>query len=446
MQDSFSRPRLATAADVRAASIIVACLPLAALFGWLMVQRLATCPKHAKADFAQEWTSVRNFWSGRPIYLSMTESVPLYFGSQTRAEVTVNAHPPTGVLVAIPFGLVEYQRAWWWWNVFSLAALGASLWLLMRPRGLNFPPWTVIPLLAALLASNPLAQQVIEGQLNLLLLLLFTSAWVADRQGWPKTAGMLIGLATAIKLFPGLLLVYFVARRQWSAVAAAGVTCLATACLAMACFGSDVFVVYVRDVMPQFAHFGENLANCSLPGLWNKLFVGTAGVATPLWPEPRLAKLATLASGLAIAVLCGYRASRATTIAERDLAFALGVVGALLASPITWGHAFVLLTLPLLVVWRQAAAGSGMRWLVVAAIGFLWLVRPNWIWNYLVPGFEALSLGVAPDGYRIPAIHALSALSIGTYGLVALFAATFAARPSPGSARGNLGGGVGRAA
>src|SRR4029077_1659469 len=142
----------------------------------------------------------------------------------------------------------------------------------------------------------------------------------------PILAGMLIGLATAIKLYPGLVLVYFLARRQWPAVASAAPTVATLALAAVGLFGTDIFQVYIRDVMPGFAHYGDNLANASLAGLFSKLFVGVNRYAEPLWPLPLAAKLATLLAGLGIAALCGWKAWQARDRAQRDIALALCVL------------------------------------------------------------------------------------------------------------------------
>ena len=425
-----AQPRDLRPSDLRSAGIVLACVPLLALFGWLMTQRLSQCPKGYDCDFVEEWTSSRNFWTGRPVYLPLAESVPLYFGPQAHVQVPVNGHPPTSVLVAIPFGLLDFRTAWQAWNVLSLAALAGSLWLLMRPKGLGYAAWVAIPVAVLLLASNPLAQQVIEGQLNLLLLAMLVGAWAAEREDRPIVAGLLIGAATAIKLYPGLLIVYFLARRRWSAVGAAAGMVAALALTAGACFGPDVFAIYIRDVIPAFAHYGDNLANASLAGLWSKLFVGVAGYTDPLWHWPLVARLATLFSGLGIAALCGWKAWQARNRAERDLAFAACVIGSLLASPITWGHGFVLLVMPLLIVWRHCRGQTRKRLILAGVIAVLWLIRPNWIWNALVPGFEALTLGVAPAGFRIAPVYTLLAFAYATYGLIALFDLTLAARPT----------------
>jgi len=412
----------------RSALIPALLVPVIALFGWLMLQRLANCPKGIQADFVQEWTSARNYWTGEPIYLPLNQAFRKYFGSHARTELRVNAHPPAAVLVVLPFGVLDFRAAWLSWNVVSLVLLGVSLWLLMRQAGLGYDSADAIPVVALLLASNPLAQQVIEGQMNLVLLALIVAAWAADRQEHQLLAGSLIGFAAAIKLYPAFLLVYFVAHRRWHAAAAFGLSLVAATGIAATAFGSDIFVIYVRDVMPAFAHYGDNLANSSLAGLASKMFVGMPGLSRPLIIAPAAATVVKLVLGLGIAGLCGWKAWRARDRQSADIAFSACVVGMLLASPITWGHSFVLLVMPLLVLWRYASGGI-IRTLIAVVTALLWLVRPGWIWNALVPGFQAFTLGIAPARYQVPPLYALTALSFLIYALLALFIIILTFRP-----------------
>jgi hypothetical protein len=416
-------------ADSRRALVVLVCLPVLAIFSWLMIQRLAAMPNGTACDFVEEWTSSRNFLAGRSVYQPLAETMPLYFGPQAHAHVPVNGHPPAAVLAALPMGLLDFRVAWQAWNVVSLVALGCSLWLLMRPAGLGYSAWAAVPVATLLLASNPLAQQVLEGQLNLLLLALLAGAWAADRAERPALAGALIGVATAIKLFPGLIIVYFLARGRWSAVVAAGGAFVALAIAACGAFGGDVFLVYFRDVIPSFSHYHHNLANASLAGLWSKVFVGTEGWSLPLVYAPAAAKWATLASGLAIAGLCGWNAWWAKSRPQLDLAFGACVIGALLASPITWGHSFVLLVLPLVVAWRHSAGRPAVRLGWTGLIAVLWLVRGGWIWN-LAPGFEALSLAVAPRDSRISPLASVTVIAYMTHALVLAFALAIWGRPA----------------
>jgi Glycosyltransferase family 87 len=418
-------------AQNRAASkwrVAILCMPLLLVFSWIMLQRLAACPKDIQADFVQEWTSARNYWTEQPIYWPLSQSLPHYFGPQAQTWLLANAHPPVSVLVAIPFGLLDYRTAWAIWNIASLLLLAISPWLLMRKKGLSYNAADAVAVVTLLLASNTLAQQVVEGQVNLVLLALLVGAWAADRRDRQFAAGALVGLAAAVKLFPALVLVYFLGSRRWRAVAAFGISFASVSLLAAGLLGVDIFRIYVQDVMPAFAQYTNNAANASLPGFFNTVFLGTHRLSAPLINWPAAPRVATLASGLVVAALCGWKSYYARNVVGRDIAFASCTIGMMLASPITWGHSFVLLALPLLLLWRRNSIPM-VRYALGAMIGILWLIRPNWFWN-LIPGVEELALGVAQSDFHVSPLLVLTLGSLYTHALLGMFVISLTVIPA----------------
>ncbi len=178
----------------------------------------AKLPQELVPDLFQEYSSARNAFEGLPIYADQHESVRRYLGVQLndrRSHVVVNAHPPTSILLAFPLAKLDFGPAFLTWNLVSLAALAASLRVVQRQLKIPFSVWSFAPLLPLLLLCFPLWEQCRLGQLTLVLLLLITGAWAAERSGWPRLAGVLLGVATCVKLFPGFLFVYYAPARPW---------------------------------------------------------------------------------------------------------------------------------------------------------------------------------------------------------------------------------------
>src|SRR5207248_249225 len=67
----------------------------------------------------------------------------------------------------------------------------------------------------ALLAWPPVAMELRFGNWSLVLAVLTVLVWRCHRAGRPRGAGALLGLAVAIKLFPAVLLGFFVLKRAW---------------------------------------------------------------------------------------------------------------------------------------------------------------------------------------------------------------------------------------
>jgi hypothetical protein len=376
-------------------------------------------------DFVQEWASVQNYLHGEPVYGDQELALQRYLGyyrdpnSTETFFLTVNAHPPTSVLVAMPFCWLSYPDAFEAWNLVSLLCLGASLWIVVRQLGLNVTCWGLLAGWALLLFCNPLNQQIGQGNWNLLLMLLITGAWALDRSEKPGWAGVLIGLATAIKLFPGFLLLYYAARGRWRVVITGTAALLAATLLTLSVFGMDAYVMYYRDAMPKVAVFRGWWINASFAGLFNKLFDGSSGHTTPLVYSPTLALAAT---GICISIVCGIlfvAARRAQTLRENDLTFGLAVETLLLVAPLTWDHYFLLLLAPLAVLWKDLRRLGNWQWLLLIVLVILWLPYKQVLDLFLKPGEGAGQVGTP--------IQVLTLISYPFYGLLALYAVNVAA-------------------
>jgi alpha-1,2-mannosyltransferase len=254
-----------------------------------------------------------------------------------------------------------------------------------------------------------------QGQLNLLLLVLLSGAWVADRKGWTCLSGVLIGLAAALKIYPAALILYPLALRKWRGVLAAACSFLAAILLALAVLGSDAFLDYFSTVLPEVSRFRDNWGNASILGFWSKLFDGNYGHVVPVWYAPQLARGLTLVCNLAIVGATLRTAARAKSLRDRDLAFALCMVAMLLVSPVTWDHYFVLAVVPLAILWKACASQRLAAGLVAAIAVLLLTVNAKWLWWATMPA--NLRPGVQPAG----PMYVLTVLSCQFYVLVAFY-------------------------
>jgi alpha-1,2-mannosyltransferase len=378
---------------------------------------------NGRADFFQEWASATNFWSGLPIYTSHRITIERYMGYSVnpRADLLVewNAHPPTSVLLGLPLAWLDYPDAVLVWNLVSLAALLASVCLIVQALKVPFSIWSIVPIVTLLFLCYPLREHLIEGQINLVLLLLLTGTWVAERSGRDVWAGILLGTATAIKLFPALLLLYFVLRRQWRTVASTLVSLAAITALTALVLGMETFQDYVREVLPRVAWFRVGWSNASLPGFWSKLLDGEMEHlrpwwrVEPLWHSPTLARAGALLSCAALLVLLARAVRQARSRADLDQTFALAVTAMLLAAPVAWENYLVILLLPMVLVWAGLPPSGKMRLLLLLIWVALWVLPPVAIFMLLIPGGH-------PWGVAGP-VHTLTVLSFQCYALVGLF-------------------------
>jgi alpha-1,2-mannosyltransferase len=254
-------------------------------------------------------------------------------------------YPPFAAVVLLPTTLVPLRVAGLLITVLSLLALAAALWALADLLGLRHGRGrTAVPALifGSTLATEPVRQNLGLGQVNLLLFALVVLDLVVLARAGSRWTGIGVGIATAIKLTPGLFIVYLLATRQWRAAATAGATAAALT-VAMCLVAPRETMQYFGDLLWQTGRVGaaDAVANQSLSGLLARLAESHTA--------PRLWWLALCAA----AVIAGLRRA-ASAHARGDEVTALTVTGlvANLITPIAWTHHLVFLPVALVLLAR----------------------------------------------------------------------------------------------
>jgi hypothetical protein len=393
-------------------------------------------PRDHPRDFFQEWASARNYLTGLPIYLPQLESYRRHLGYDQPPPdlLPYNAHPPTLVLLALPFARLDYPDAVLVWNLLSLLALVVSVAWVVRGLRIPWSWWAVFPVVTLLMLCDPFRQQMIQGQLNLVLALLITAAWRDGRRGRDGRAGVWLGVATAVKLFPGFLLAHAAWRGRFRTAAAGTATVLLLTALTVGVLGTEAYRDYARVVLPGLQRYRNDATNLSVIGFWGKLCDPNNPWASeqdllneggreqartlsswdrilPLYRSPTLARAGGLVSAAVVVLTLAWAVRPYRRLLDPDVAFALAVTAMLLVSPIVWNHYALLLLVPFGVLWVRLPRGPA-RLVFWAALFALW-VNFRRVFNLVVPGGEAVGI--------IRPAQTLTVMSFQTYALLALF-------------------------
>jgi len=179
---------------------------------------------------------------------------------------------PFSTVFVYPFALMPALAAQHCWLVVNLGLLLATLALLRSLTGFS---WNHLFLVAAL--SGPLRANFLLGQYYVLLLFLLTLAgWLYLGQK-RFAAGLLVGLATGLKVFPIIYFLLFLRKRDWRALAGGVVACLGCFAVSILVFGWELNGIYLSQILPA-AFRGEalgpyNLQAASLSSLLHRLFI-----------------------------------------------------------------------------------------------------------------------------------------------------------------------------
>jgi alpha-1,2-mannosyltransferase len=292
-------------------------------------------------------------------------------------------YPPAFALLVTPLGLLSDAAANVVWLVVGQAALVAAM--VITLRWLRPAAWAMTAILCATATFYPLWVDAVQGQANLLLVLLVTMGIGGIVQG-KATFGAALGVAAALKVTPLFLLAWLLVDRRFKEAAWMLAAFIAvTAASALVRF--DDTLTFFRQVLPALAQGTAIYANQSLPGVIAR--VATINPYTQPWTVVPWAYLVAPALIVALIALWFVRTRRQPALL-RAAAF-LPLLP--LASSVTWPHHLVLL-LP--VIWFGFIAIAGRGWPLPStiAMGLLlllfsvvarWPVGPA----FNQPGFRA---------------------------------------------------------
>jgi alpha-1,2-mannosyltransferase len=247
-------------------------------------------------------------------------------------------YPPFAALVFAPLAVgLEWARV-----VITLASAVALIvvgWT--TAKALRWSPIAVLVIAFGALAFEPVRSTLGLGQINIVLLALLMLDLVGPMPR--RFRGVLIGVATGIKLTPGIFILFLLVTRRFRQAAIAAGTTAATMLLAFVLMPRatiDFWTKYVFDPnRPGPAHY---IANQSLRGAIARVTQGSAATV-PLW---LLAATVVGVAGMLIARRLYFR----------GLPFEAVIVTALtglLVSPISWTGHWVWIVPAIAVLWSH---------------------------------------------------------------------------------------------
>lgn len=318
-------------------------------------------------------------------------------------------YPPFAALVFVPLALVPVGSATALWWFVTVLALG---WIVHRSFAPVLDRWVPAVRWLAVVALTVLFVQILApvfsvlgfGQVGMVL----AAACLLDLDlavRRPRASGVLVGLATAIKLTPAAFALTLLVAGRRRAVVVSAATCIGAWLLAALVLPADSrdWLGVARDV----ERIGpvDGAVNVSWHGLWLRL-LGDSTLTTVVWVGFAVATLAIAAVRSGALLRAGHSVTAATV-----MGFA-----AVLASPVSWLHHAVWVV-PLIGIVLDDGS-SLRRWALCVALAVVFS-EPMTAWRNLPPGTDQLT-GV------------LDWLWVNV-GILVMAAAVLVLRPGPGT-------------
>ena len=277
-------------------------------------------------------------------------------------------YPPGAIFLFWPLQFIPAGALATTWALLSLAALAGAiatayhfLWRAASLITIAMACWTTAIGVAIL---GPVQECLGWGQTSTILLCLVAVDYLVLR-GWSH--GILVGVATAFKLYPGVFILVWLWRREWRTALSAAATAVLVTGLASLLWPRSVHT-YVTSIL----FGGRELVKFST----RDLGTGSSSLLTVLtgWPFPHheLGKdvaLITLGVLVVVGVVAIHLAWRRGCVLS---SLVLGLIVSSIAAPVAWDHYFTFA--PLLVMmgfelgWKSVLARTGIVSFVVLLV------------------------------------------------------------------------------
>ena len=343
-------------------------LALAAALGVIAVLATAELVTHLEAPhigmFADLLGRLKNLRS-----LQVTGNIYVPFGQEAFT------YPPGAILLFWPILWSSQSLLPLVWTIMSLVALVGAIFVVLNHLFHKSGAWTLgISCSAAALSVvifPPVFEDLCWGQTGTILLLFVVLDMLAVRG---RAKGVLIGLATSFKIYPGVFIIVFLMRRQWRAAMNALATTAITTGLASMLWPKSASYFFTQELLGggELVHLKagtEAMASSSLIDF----FILTPFSITPNNFETAAAFVLVLIVGLIGAHKLLRQHFEFTSMLIVQI---VSVVG----SPVAWDHYFVfaplLCLVPVELGWDRALGRTAIAAAVVMAVPWFHFRKP----------------------------------------------------------------------
>jgi alpha-1,2-mannosyltransferase len=385
--------------------VAVVCAVAAVVAGYLAFFPVLN-PWHGAFDLKVYRGAVIWWLHHRPLYSFHRNATPYGF-----------TYPPFAALTMLPMAWFTEVKAEIVNLVASALAVIGTTWWLVAPVAARhrWPRWFAVALAVPLVyVMEPVRETLAYGQVNLYLVALVLLDLALLGRG-SRFAGVGIGLATAIKLTPGLFILYLALTGRWRPAGVALGT-LVAATLAAFVVAPGTSTQFWTRILFETNRVGRvgSADNQSVLGLMTRLF-GSGAWVDRLW---LLVAAAVLAVGMA-------RARQAFRRGDELVGVTLTGLTSCLVSPISWTHHLYWIV-PAALVLIDVAAGTrvdGASWSLVhgrprptkllaggAALTVMAVFGLSLVW--LMADFDGTSHGTGPVVAFVTSLYALVMLAL----------------------------------
>ncbi len=243
----------------------------------------------------------------------------------------------------------------------TMLALAGSVWLIAR----YWTPWLFGPVAIALVLlglwySQPFRYAMFLMQTHALFFFLTVAALILAEREWPISAGFLLACAAAVKVTPGIVLVYWLVTRRWRAAGSLVVWSVVLMGLTYLAVGPHLVAEYLADLhrVSRVLLVAQN--NQSFAAWWMARFYSPDEVFDiTILPLPAAMRIGSMLLTVAFTAFGGYldwsreRRGVPDGFGAPPIGATMALVAMTIFAPIAWTHYSIILVAPVMVLVQE---------------------------------------------------------------------------------------------
>ena len=312
------------------------------------------------SDFPQDYLAAKNLRIGSPIYFAPSTLV-------VDEEIVIvgieNAHPPFDAILFYPLSFFSPNVSFIMWNiinVFLYIGLILIIFKYLKNKNIDY-----LPAFSILFLWYPFISNVALGQLSILISILIIWGFILIESGKESKGAICFGFATLIKIFPGVLIFYFLLVRKWLAAVVMSATIIAGSILTWFVVGTEDVLTFVARVTPENSmKWVAFPMNSSLAGFLLPLVSETTAEGGSIWGVPFIdlgamgKTFAMFSPFLMLVMILVLLGKKMTTNGDSESLFVVLLLSMLLVSPLMWWHMVIVTILPFGILYRDFCSGK----------------------------------------------------------------------------------------
>ncbi|MCC2640747.1 MAG: rane protein of unknown function [Nitrospira sp.] len=314
-----------------------------------------------------------------PAGRAVLQDIPHLFTRCWNTPVCGFVNIPIVAFLFTPFSMLTLRHAQWFFAGLSLISLLVSLFLLWSITDrVPARKWAICLLFTM---NGPLFYSLKEGNLTHFVLLLLIAGVVCLDKTWDRSAGVFFALAAIFKLPLLLFACYFLGKRRWRVMAGYAATLVTVSAASLWYAGWASHVEWYREVILPLS--GQGLIAFNVQSVQGLLLRLQADAMLYDWKPVEVASEIRMAGQLCAGLLVGLSCLVFLRRPGRDLPgtmyleLSMVLCLALVVSPLSWTHYYLLLLLPLaLYAGNRLPIPTQGGWLVVAVLCILFISPP----------------------------------------------------------------------